>query len=135
MQDLVQLMTQTLHMEKEAGEKQQKPACEFRLHRKYRDTLLLHGKAQEEEPEQICLQEFHADHLTVPEKFRRMVEALRADVVQELGVKLLEKVYDDLEEEDESERELRLKRHLGHRYSNFSLKIRQLKFFEENSTF
>lgn len=42
------------------------------------------------------------------EKIRRLVEVLRADVIQGLGIQLLEQVYDLLEEEeDELEREVR----------------------------
>lgn len=51
MRDLVQLMTQTLRLEaKESCEDLHvpNPGSEFRLHRKYRDTLVLHGKAAEE---------------------------------------------------------------------------------------
>lgn len=44
--------------------------------------------------------------LSVPDKIRRMVEILRADVVQGLGVKLLEKVYSIMEEDDEVKREV-----------------------------
>lgn len=40
------------------------------------------------------------------EKIRRIVEVLRADVIQGLGIQLLEQVYDLLEEEDELEREV-----------------------------
>ena len=40
------------------------------------------------------------------EKIRRIVEVLRADVVQGLGIQLLEQVYALLEEEDELEREV-----------------------------
>lgn len=40
------------------------------------------------------------------EKIRRMVEVLRADVIQGLGIQLLEQVYNLLEEEDEVEREV-----------------------------
>ena len=40
------------------------------------------------------------------EKIRRIVEVLRADVIQGLGIQLLEQVYDILEEEDELEREV-----------------------------
>lgn len=40
------------------------------------------------------------------EKIRRIVEVLRADVIQGLGVQLLEQVYDLLEEEDELKREV-----------------------------
>lgn len=46
------------------------------------------------------------DVLSGPEKIRRLIEILRADVVQGLGVKLLEKVYDVMEEEDEQKREV-----------------------------
>lgn len=46
------------------------------------------------------------DVMSGPEKVRRLVEILRADVVQGLGVKLLEKVYDIMEEEDEQKREV-----------------------------
>lgn len=51
MSDLVQLMTQTLKLDsKESCEDLLvlNPVSEFRLHRKYRDTLVLHGKAAEE---------------------------------------------------------------------------------------
>lgn len=44
--------------------------------------------------------------LLVPYKIRRMVEILRSDVVQGLGVKLLEKVYRIMEEDDEVKREV-----------------------------
>ena len=51
MSDLVQLMTQTLKLEsKESCEDLlvPDPVSEFKLHRKYRDTLILHGKVVEE---------------------------------------------------------------------------------------
>lgn len=108
MSDLVQLMTQTLKLDsRESCEDLRvlNPVSEFRLHRKYRDTLVLHGKAAEEV-------ELHGQALppaVIPgsEKIRRIVEVLRADVIQGLGVQLLEQVYDLLEaEEDESEREV-----------------------------
>ncbi|KAG9465845.1 hypothetical protein GDO78_017655 [Eleutherodactylus coqui] len=120
MNDLVNLMTQTLHMEKE-----------FRVHKRYRDTFMLHGRTADEQ-EDICLA---LDNLTVPEKFRRMIEALRAEVVQGLGVKVLEEVYNAMDEEDDNLRELHLQRLLGEKYNNYNLKVRQLKFFEENSKF
>lgn len=44
--------------------------------------------------------------LSVPDKIRRMVEILRSDVVQGLGVKLLEKAYSIMEEDDEVKREV-----------------------------
>ncbi|XP_053325201.1 serine/threonine-protein kinase Nek4 isoform X2 [Spea bombifrons] len=132
MQDLVQLMTQTLHMEKEP--KPPIPPNEFKLHRKYRDTLILHGKSPGD-PEDLCFHDIPLDHLSAPEKFRRMIEALRADVVQGLGVKLLEDVYDIMEEEDELKREVCLQTQMGDKYAAYSQKVRQLKFFEENSKF
>lgn len=51
MSDLVQLMTQTLKLDsKESCEDLPvpDPVSEFKLHRKYRDTLILHGKVAEE---------------------------------------------------------------------------------------
>ncbi|KAG8429975.1 hypothetical protein GDO86_018729 [Hymenochirus boettgeri] len=74
-------------------------------------------------------------NVTVPEKFRRMVESLRADVVQGVGVKVLERVYDIMEREDDADRALQLKNHLGDKYDPYGLKIQQLKFFEDNSKF
>nr|KAF6310900.1 NIMA related kinase 4 [Myotis myotis] len=69
------------------------------------------------------------------EKIRRIVEILRADVVQGLGIQLLEQVYELLEEEDELKREVRLQEHMGEKYTTYSVKARQLKFFEENVNF
>lgn len=46
------------------------------------------------------------DVLSGPERMRRMVEVLRSDVVRGLGVKLLERVYSIMEEEDEMKREV-----------------------------
>lgn len=60
MSDLVQLMTRTLKMDnKENCEQSTIPAPEsqFKLNRKYRDTLILHGKASED-PEEFQFQEF-----------------------------------------------------------------------------
>ncbi|MEE6521374.1 hypothetical protein FKM82_019545, partial [Ascaphus truei] len=59
MHDLVQLMTQTLHLEKDRGEMLMAPCggLEFKVHRKYRDTLILHGKAAEE-PDAFCFNDF-----------------------------------------------------------------------------
>ncbi|XP_007500539.1 serine/threonine-protein kinase Nek4 isoform X2 [Monodelphis domestica] len=133
MNDLVQLMTRTLKMDsKENCENLPVllPVSEFRLHRKYRDTLMLHGKV-EEDSEELRFQELSPGS----EKIRRMVEVLRADVIQELGVKLLEKVYDLMEEDDELKREVHLQEHLGEKYVNYSTKARLLKFFEENVNF
>ncbi|XP_038265516.1 serine/threonine-protein kinase Nek4 isoform X2 [Dermochelys coriacea] len=137
MNDLVQLMTQTLKMDsKESCEHPSilTPASEFKLHRKYRDTLILHGKVSKE-PEKFKFEEFPSDVLYGPEKIRRMVEILRSDVVQGLGVKLLEKVYDIMEEDDELKRELHLREHMREKYTNYSVKARHLKFLEENVKF
>lgn len=62
MQDLVQMMTQTLRMDgrdtvSELDGVRSTPLAEFKLNRKYRDTLMLHGKAKEE-------QEFHFSELS-----------------------------------------------------------------------
>ncbi|XP_036123246.1 serine/threonine-protein kinase Nek4 isoform X1 [Molossus molossus] len=137
MSDLVQLMTQTLKLDgKESCEDLPvpDPMSEFKLHRKYRDTLILHGKVAEQ------AEEFHFKELPLviipgSEKIRRIVEVLRADVVRGLGIQLLEQVYDILEEEDELEREVRLQEHMGEKYTTYSVKARQLKFFEENVNF
>ncbi|XP_032505678.1 serine/threonine-protein kinase Nek4 isoform X7 [Phocoena sinus] len=59
MSDLVQLMTQTLNLDsKESYEDLPvpEPVSEFKLHRKYRDTLILHGKVAEE-AEELCFEE------------------------------------------------------------------------------
>ncbi|XP_045048108.2 serine/threonine-protein kinase Nek4 isoform X2 [Desmodus rotundus] len=107
MSDLVQLMTQTLKLDsKESCEDlpAPDPVSEFRLHRKYRDTLILHGKVAEQ-AEELHFKELPLAIMPGSEKIRRIVEVLRADVVQGLGIQLLEQVYDLLEEEDELERE------------------------------
>ncbi|NXE55241.1 NEK4 kinase, partial [Casuarius casuarius] len=137
MNDLVQLMTWTLKMDsKENSECRvtSPTASEFKLHRKYRDTLILHGKSADES-EEFKFEEFPSDMLSGPEKIRRMVEILRSDVVQGLGVKLLEKVYNIMEEEDEVKRELHLREHMGEKYASYSVKARHLKFLEENVKF
>ncbi|XP_013371043.1 PREDICTED: serine/threonine-protein kinase Nek4 isoform X2 [Chinchilla lanigera] len=133
MSDLMQLMTQTLKLDpKESCEDLPVPApgSEFRLNRRYRDTLVLHGKVAEES------EELHFKALpSGSEKIRRILEVLRADVIQGLGVQLLEQVYDLLEEEDEMEREVHLRKHMGDKYTAYSVKARQLKFFEEHVNF
>uniref|UniRef100_A0A8C9FMB0 non-specific serine/threonine protein kinase n=1 Tax=Pavo cristatus TaxID=9049 RepID=A0A8C9FMB0_PAVCR len=106
--ELVQLMTRTLKMDpKENSECSvtSAPAPEFKVHRQYRDTLILHGKSPEES-EDFKFEEIPSDMLSGPEKMRRMVEVLRSDVVRGLGVKLLERVYSIMEEEDEMKREV-----------------------------
>lgn len=60
MNDLVQLMTQTLKMDSKENCEYPSiltPASEFKLHRKYRDTLILHGKVSNE-PEKFKFEEF-----------------------------------------------------------------------------
>ncbi|KAM5315426.1 serine/threonine-protein kinase Nek4 isoform 3-T3 [Glossophaga mutica] len=107
MSDLVQLMTQTLKLDsKESCEDLPvpDPVSEFKLHRKYRDTLILHGKVAEQ-AEALHFKELPLAIMPGSEKIRRIVEVLRADVVQGLGIQLLEQVYDILEEEDELEKE------------------------------
>ncbi|NWI75422.1 NEK4 kinase, partial [Dryoscopus gambensis] len=134
MNDLVQLMTWTLKMDSKENSEccvTSTPAPEFKLHRKYRDTLILHGKSPDES-EELKMEEIPSDMLSVPYKIRRMVEILRSDVVQGLGVKLLEKVYRIMEEDDEAKRELQLREHMGDKYVSYSAKARHLKFLEEN---
>ncbi|XP_039931894.1 serine/threonine-protein kinase Nek4 isoform X1 [Hirundo rustica] len=134
MNDLVQLMTWTLKMDSKENSEccvTSTPAPEFKLHRKYRDTLILHGKSPDES-EELKMEEIPSDMLLVPYKIRRMVEILRSDVVQGLGVKLLEKVYRIMEEDDEVKRELQLREHMRDKYVSYSAKARHLKFLEEN---
>ncbi|XP_042307932.1 serine/threonine-protein kinase Nek4 isoform X2 [Sceloporus undulatus] len=131
MNDLVQVMTRTLKMDnKENCSQSAIPESQFRVNRKYRDTLILHGKASE--PDEFPFQELPTDVLSGPEKIKRLVEILRADVVQGLGVALLEKVYDVLEEDDEHKRELYLRELMGEKYTSYSMKARHLKFLEDN---
>ncbi|KAM6345118.1 serine/threonine-protein kinase Nek4 isoform 4-T4 [Alca torda] len=137
MNDLVQLMTWTLKMDSKENSEYcvtPTPAPEFKLHRKYRDTLILHGKSPDES-EELKFEEIPSDMLSVPDKIRRMVEILRSDVVQGLGVKLLEKAYSIMEEDDEVKRELQLREHMGEKYASYSAKVRHLKFLEENVKF
>ncbi|XP_027556385.1 serine/threonine-protein kinase Nek4 isoform X2 [Neopelma chrysocephalum] len=134
MNDLVQLMTWTLKMDSKENSEYcvtSTPAPEFKLHKKYRDTLILHGKLPDES-EELNIEEIPSDMLTVPDKIRRMVEILRSDVVQGLGVKLLEEVYRIMEDDDEAKRELQLREHMGDKYMSYSAKARHLKFLEEN---
>ncbi|KAJ8378979.1 hypothetical protein AAFF_G00232730 [Aldrovandia affinis] len=136
MQDLVQLMTQTLRMDcRDAVCEPDGPGStaspEFRLNRRYRDTLLLHGKAKDEQ-EEFHFNEFPSDSPSGPAKIRRAIEYLRTDVVKGLGVKLLDRVLDIMEEDDETARELRLREHMGEdKYQAYAVMVRQLKFFEE----
>ncbi|XP_053456108.1 serine/threonine-protein kinase Nek4 isoform X3 [Nycticebus coucang] len=137
MSALVQLMTQTLKLDSNESYEDlpvPNPVSEFKLHRKYRDTLILHGKVAEGADE-IHFKELPSAIMPGSEKIKRIVEVLRADVIRGLGVQLLEQVFHLLEEEDEFKREVRLREHMGEKYANYSLKARQLKFFEENVNF
>ncbi|KAJ7420014.1 hypothetical protein BTVI_23226 [Pitangus sulphuratus] len=134
MNDLVQLMTWTLKMDSKENSEYcgtSTPAPEFKLHKKYRDTLILHGKLPDES-EELNVEDIPSDMLSVPDKIRRMVEILRSDVVQGLGVKLLEEVYRIMDDDDEVKRERQLRERLGDKYGTYSAKARHLKFLEEN---
>ncbi|XP_052466234.1 serine/threonine-protein kinase Nek4 isoform X1 [Carassius gibelio] len=132
MQDLVQMMTQTLHMDaRDASLDPDETRChstplpEFKLNRKYRDTLMLHGKSREG-------QGGFPDDSTGPAKVRRVMEHLRTDVVKGLGVKLLDRVLDIMQEEDEDKRENLLQEQMGEeKYKQYAMKVQQLKFFED----
>ncbi|RXN06917.1 serine threonine- kinase Nek4 [Labeo rohita] len=111
MQDLVQMMTQTLHMDaRDVSFEPDGPRClstplpEFKLNRKYRDTLMLHGKSRESQGD-FQISGFPLDDSTGPAKVRRVIEHLRTDVVKGLGVKLLDRVLDIMQEDDEDKRE------------------------------
>ncbi|KAG7478019.1 hypothetical protein MATL_G00075970 [Megalops atlanticus] len=137
MHDLVQLMTQTLRMDSREPECQHDgpgsaPLPEFRLNRKYRDTLALHGKAKDDEEEEFRFREFPSDVTSGPAKIKRAIEHLRTDVVRGLGVKLLDRVLEIMEEDDEDKRELQLREQMGEdKYQAYAVMVRQLKFFED----
>ncbi|MBN3275588.1 NEK4 kinase, partial [Polyodon spathula] len=136
MQDLVQLMTQTLRMDSrdphDMGPHVAPPLIpEFKLNRKYRDTLILHGKAKEEQ-EDFQFSEFPSEDTSVTAKIRRTIESVRTNAVKGLGVALLDKVLEIMEEDDEHRRELCLREHMGeHKYREYAVMVRQLKFFED----
>ncbi|XP_073681765.1 serine/threonine-protein kinase Nek4 isoform X2 [Garra rufa] len=138
MQDLVQMMTQTLHMDaRDVPFEPNGPRCrstplpEFKLNRKYRDTLMLHGKSREGQGD-FQISGFPLDDSTGPAKVRRVIEHLRTDVVKGLGVKLLDRVLDIMQEEDEDKREHLLQEHMGEeKYKHYAMKVQQLKFFED----
>lgn len=56
MNDLVNLMTQTLHIEEDNSQMPPAACKEFRLGKRYRDTLMLHGRTSEEQ-EDVSLQD------------------------------------------------------------------------------
>ncbi|XP_056591383.1 serine/threonine-protein kinase Nek4 isoform X2 [Triplophysa dalaica] len=138
MQDLVHMMTQTLNMDsRDLSLETDVPRChstlepEFRLNRKYRDTLMLHGKAKDGHGH-FQISDVPLDDSTGPAKVRRMIEHLRTDVVKGLGVKLLDRVLDIMQEEDEDKRERLLQQQMGEeKYKLYAVKVRQLKFFED----
>ncbi|XP_041812326.1 serine/threonine-protein kinase Nek4 isoform X2 [Chelmon rostratus] len=138
MQDLVHMMTQTLRMdigdgvsEVDKGRFGSSALPEFKLNRKYRDTLVLHGKAREE-AENLSLGEIPIGSMSGPARIRRAIEQLRTDVVKGLGVKLLDRVLEIMEEEDDTKRELCLRDQMGNeKYQAYAVMVRQLKFFED----
>ncbi|XP_077458241.1 serine/threonine-protein kinase Nek4 [Stigmatopora argus] len=135
MQDLVHMMTQTLEIvggnDVDKHEYGSTLLPEFKLNKKYRDTLAIHGKARQE-AENLSLGEIPIGSRSGTGKIRRAVELLRTDVVKGLGVKLLDKVLEIMEEEDEAKRELILRQQMGDdKYRAFAVMVRQLKFFEE----
>ncbi|XP_028432344.1 serine/threonine-protein kinase Nek4 [Perca flavescens] len=138
MQDLVHMMTQTLRMdngdgmsEVDKGRFGSTALPEFKLNRKYRDTLVLHGKGREE-AENLSLGEIPIGSTSGPAKIRRAIEHLRTDVVKGLGVKLLDRVLEIMEVEDETKRELCLRDQMGdEKYQAYAVMVRQLKFFED----
>ncbi|XP_069793291.1 serine/threonine-protein kinase Nek4 isoform X2 [Narcine bancroftii] len=126
MHDLVKLMTQTLKMDSKYSNKENPlpaPTPEFKLRCKYRDTLILHGKAKEGSQD-FYFNQFPSEVVSVPAKIKRTVEALRIDVLKGLGVKLLEKVYNIMEDDNETRREENLQEHMGEElYQNYSMKF------------
>uniref|UniRef100_A0A8B9GW46 Serine/threonine-protein kinase Nek4 n=1 Tax=Astyanax mexicanus TaxID=7994 RepID=A0A8B9GW46_ASTMX len=132
MQDLVQMMTQTLRMDfRDVSQSNSTLLPEFKLNRKYRDTLMLHGKACDGEVD-FHIKDFPSDDSSGPAKIRRAVEHLRTDVVKGLGVKLLDKVLEIMQEEDEEKREVLLRQQMGEeKYKTYAVMVRQLKFFED----
>ncbi|XP_062254290.1 serine/threonine-protein kinase Nek4 isoform X2 [Platichthys flesus] len=139
MQDLVHMMTQTLSMDVGDGVSEMDKSRfgsttlpEFKLNRRYRDTLMLHGKAREE-AENLSIGEIRMEGSpSGPAKIRRAIEQLRTDVVKGLGVKLLDKVLEIMEEEDDAIRELCLRDQMGdQKYQAYAVMVRQLKFFED----
>ncbi|XP_061583666.1 serine/threonine-protein kinase Nek4 isoform X2 [Cololabis saira] len=137
MHDLVNMMTQTLRgfpdsgHEVDKGRTDSNPQPEFKLNRQYRDTLVLHGKARED-AKNLSLGEIPKGFTSGPAKMRRAIEHLRTDVVKGLGIKLLDKVLEILDEEDEAKRELHLRDQMGDdKYQAYAVMVRQLKFFED----
>ncbi|KAI5093641.1 serine/threonine-protein kinase Nek4 isoform X1 [Silurus meridionalis] len=104
---------------------------EFKLNRKYRDTLMLHGKSGERDSDYNLI-DLCSDDSSRLAKIRRAVAQLRIDLVKGLGVKLLDKVLDIMKEEDEDKRDVMLRQQMGEEpYRLFIVKVWQLKFFED----
>ncbi|KAF3856078.1 hypothetical protein F7725_016801 [Dissostichus mawsoni] len=94
---------------------------EFKLNRKYRDTLVLHGKARED-TENLSLGE-------IPIESHRETEDRCGEGS---GVKLLDRVLEIMEVEDDTKRELCLRDQMGdEKYQAYAVMVRQLKFFED----
>ncbi|KPP76695.1 serine/threonine-protein kinase Nek4-like [Scleropages formosus] len=74
------------------------------LNRKYRDTLVLHGKTQQDQVD-FRFSKVPSDTTSGPAKIMRVIEHLRTDVVKGLGIKLLDRVLEIMEEDDEEQRE------------------------------
>ncbi|XP_029006926.1 serine/threonine-protein kinase Nek4 [Betta splendens] len=138
MQELVNMMTQTLRTDVGDYEKLEDKGLdstampEFKLNRKYRDTLVLHGKAREE-TEKLSLSQIPIASTSGPAKIRRAIERLRTDVLKGLGVKLLDRVLEIMDEEDDDvQREVCLRNQMGNeKYQAYAVMVRQLKFFED----
>lgn len=120
---------------------------EFKLNRRYRDTLALHGRARGE-PESLSMGEIPTGEIFSTQKtcwsfslcvnnsassegstsgrakVRRAIEHLRTDVVKGLGVKLLDKVIDIMEEEDEDKREV--SEHFRRQHPHFHLRLHKI---------
>ncbi|MFT7800713.1 serine/threonine-protein kinase Nek4 [Arapaima gigas] len=132
MQDLVQLMTQTLRMDARDLSAEQPGSGatllpELRLNRKYRDTLVLHGKTRQDQVD-CHFSNVPSGTISGPAKIRKAIEHLRTDVVKGLGIKLLDRVLDIMEEDDEEQREATM----GEEdYKAYAVMVRQLKFFED----
>ncbi|KAJ3603308.1 hypothetical protein NHX12_031050 [Muraenolepis orangiensis] len=136
MQDLVQMMTLTLGMDVRDSitDAMHGSAAlpEFKLNRKYRDTLVLHGKAWEQS--NFPLNDLPMGSTSGPAKIRRAIECLRTDVVKGLGVKMLDRVLELMEEDDEDKLKVCLRQHMGEdKYQTYAVMVRQLKFFEDVS--
>ncbi|XP_034022854.1 serine/threonine-protein kinase Nek4 isoform X2 [Thalassophryne amazonica] len=137
MQDLVHMMTQTLRMDDGDGLNAVNRSTfgssalpEFKLNRRYRDTLVLHGKA-DVEVEKLSLAEIPKGSTSGPAKIQRAIERLRTDVVKGLGIRLLDKVLLLMEEEDDTKQELCLRAEMGDKYQTYAVMVRQLKFLED----